>query len=152
MPPIPMPSDSLETSLEMIEMAAGKTDLTALRNSTISSAYHRTLSAAAMIGQNVRNREGDTLGTLKDIMIDMQSGQIAYGVLESGSFLDMDGRLFAIPFGAFTVAENGHIPIINVDTETLRNAEGFDQHTWPDFSNQEWNQKTHSYYGYLPYY
>ena len=120
------------------------------RNTT--SNYRRTLSAGTLMGDKVQNPEGETLGTLKEIMIDVQRGQIAYGVLETGSFLGMGGKLLAIPFEAFTVNEDDHKLILNVDKEVLKNAEGFDKNNWPDFASHEWITRTHDYYGYDPYF
>lgn len=120
------------------------------RNST--NTYHRPLSAATLIGDKIKNREGETLGTLKEIMLDIQSGRIAYGVLESSSFLQMNNKLLAIPFRAFTINESDHTLVLDVNKETIKNAEGFDKNNWPDFASQEWAQRTHSYYGYEPYF
>lgn len=117
-----------------------------------TSNYRRTLSAGTLIGDKVQNYEGETLGTLKEIMLDVQRGQIAYGVLETGSFLGMGGKLLAIPFEAFTVNESDHELILDVEKDVLKKAEGFDKNKWPDFASQEWVARTHSYYGYEPYY
>lgn len=114
--------------------------------------YHRPLAAGVLIGEKVRNREGDTLGTLKELMLDVQRGRVAYGVLESGTFLGMGGKLLAIPFRAFTINEKDHTLVLDViNKEVIKNAEGFDKNNWPDFASQEWAQRTHSYYGYEPY-
>ena len=131
-------------------MATTTNERTTNRNSTTN--YRRTLSAGTLIGDKVKNLQGEDLGKLKEIMLDVHSGRIAYGVLESGSILGMGGKLFAIPFEAFTVNENDHTLILNVDKETLKNAEGFDKNNWPDFGSEEWAQRTHDYYGYESYF
>lgn len=129
-------------------MATMTNDRNTNRNATD---YRLTLSAGTLMGDSVKNQNGDDLGNLKEIMLDVQSGRIAYGVLESGSFLGMGGKLFAIPFEAFGVNEKDHTLTLNVDTETLKNAEGFDKNNWPDTANKQWGQQTHDYYGYSPY-
>jgi sporulation protein YlmC with PRC-barrel domain len=113
--------------------------------------YRRTLSAGTLIGDSVKNAQGEELGTLKEIMLDVERGQIAYGVLETGSFLGMGGKLFAIPFEAFKVDEKDEKLVLNVDKETLKNAEGFDKNNWPDTTSLEWGRKTHQHYGHTPY-
>ena len=127
------------------------TDRNDTRSTTSTTNYRRTLSAGTLIGDSVKNREGENLGNLKEIMLDVQSGRIAYGVLESGSVLGMGGKLFAIPFEAFTVDEQNEKLILNVDKETIKNAEGFDKNNWPDTANPQWAQKTHDHYGYTSY-
>ena len=132
-------------------MATMTTDRNDTRSTTSTTNYRRTLSAGTLIGDSVKNREGENLGNLKEIMLDVQSGRIAYGVLESGSVLGLGGKLFAIPFEAFTVDEQNHKLILNVDKETIKNAEGFDKNNWPDTADPQWAQKTHDYYGYTSY-
>lgn len=112
---------------------------------------NRNLSAGTLIGDSVRNRDGEDLGKLTEIMLDVDRGRIAYGVLESGSFLGMGGKLFAIPFEAFKVDRDDHKLVLDVDKETLRNAEGFDRNDWPDTANEAWAKRTHDYYGVSPY-
>lgn len=48
-----------------------------------------TLSATTLIGDPVRNSEGDALGKIEDFMIDLDSGCIAYAVLSFGGFLGL---------------------------------------------------------------
>ena len=122
-----------------------------MANTVGTNNYRRTLSAGTLIGDPVKNPEGEKLGTLKEIMLDVENGQIAYAVLESGSILGLGGKLFAIPFEAFTIDEKDHKIILNVDKGTLKNAEGFDKNNWPDTTNLDWGRKTHEYYGSTPY-
>ena len=113
--------------------------------------YRRTLSAGTLIGDTVKNTQGEKLGNLKEIMLDVERGQIAYAVLDFGGFMGLGDKLFAVPFEAFTVDEKDHKLILNVDKETLKNAEGFDKNNWPDTANLDWGRKTHQHYGYTPY-
>ena len=39
-----------------------------------------------------------SLGTIKELMIEMSSGKISYAVLAFGGFLGMGDRLFAVPW------------------------------------------------------
>jgi hypothetical protein len=56
------------------------------------------IAASTLEGNSVVNHQDEELGTiLKDIMIDVPQGQVAYAVLESGGMLGMGSKLFAIP-------------------------------------------------------
>lgn len=112
---------------------------------------NRNLSAGTLIGDTVRNPQGEELGKLTEIMLDVERGKIAYGVLESGSILGMGGKLFAIPFQAFSVDRENHQLILNVDKDVIKNAEGFDKNNWPDTANEQWARNTHKHYGFDPY-
>lgn len=113
--------------------------------------YRQTLSASTLIGDKVMNSQGEQLGTLKEIMLDVESGHVAYAVLDFGGFLGMGDKFFAVPWQAFSVDETNRKLVLNVDKETLQQAEGFDKNDWPDTRNPEWGRRLHQHYGYTPY-
>ena len=45
----------------------------------------RIMSASTLEGDNVMNREGEKLGTIEEIMLDVSSGRVAYAVLAAGA-------------------------------------------------------------------
>ncbi|MEO8810679.1 MAG: PRC-barrel domain-containing protein, partial [Rhodanobacter sp.] len=57
----------------------------------------RFLSASTLSGDDIKNPQGDSLGDLKDLMIDTTSGKVAYAVLSFGGILGMGDKLFAVP-------------------------------------------------------
>jgi sporulation protein YlmC with PRC-barrel domain len=118
---------------------------------TTTTTARRTLSAGSLMGDKVVNPAGETLGSLKEIMLDVEHGRIAYGVLESGGFLGLGSKLFAIPFEAFRIDQVHNHLVLDVDTETLQNAQGFDADNWPDTTDPDFIGRTHDYYGYRPY-
>jgi sporulation protein YlmC with PRC-barrel domain len=118
--------------------------------------HPRVLSATTIIGNKVVNREGEQLGNIKDLMIDLDDAQIAYAVLSFGGFLGLGDKLFAIPLEALTFGPHSiedHTVILDVDKEVLKNAPGFDKDRWPDDAQYEagWLLDIYEYYGYSPY-
>ena len=115
--------------------------------------HPRVLSAAKIIGDKVVNTEGELLGNIKDLMIDLDDAQIAYAVLSFGGFLGLGDKLFAIPLEALTFGSEDHTVILDVDKEVLKNAPGFDKDRWPDSAQYEagWLLDIYEYYGYSPY-
>jgi sporulation protein YlmC with PRC-barrel domain len=55
------------------------------------------LSTSSLSGDNVVSPEGESLGEIKDFMVDMDEGRIAYAVLSFGGILGFGDKLFAIP-------------------------------------------------------
>lgn len=51
----------------------------------------RPISFEKVTDTGVENARGDSLGHIEDIMIDKISGQVAYAVLNYGSFLGLMG-------------------------------------------------------------
>ena len=115
--------------------------------------HPRVLSAAKIIGDKVVNREGEQLGNIKDLMIDLDDAQIAYAVLSFGGFLGLGDKLFAIPLEALMFGTEDHTVILDVDKDVLKNAPGFDKDHWPNDAQYEagWLLDIYEYYGYSPY-
>lgn len=109
------------------------------------------LSASTMKGDSVRNREGEDLGEIEEIMLDVRSGRVAYAVLSFGGFLGMGEKLFAIPWEALELDQENERFVLGVDQDTLENAPGFEEDEWPEFADQTWGEEIHAHYGYEPY-
>lgn len=109
------------------------------------------LSSSTISGDKVVNRNGEDLGEIKDLMIDVDTGRVAYAVLESGGFLGLGSKLFAVPLPAMEVDTEHHRFVFDQDKETLKNAPGFDKDHWPDFADRTWGASVHSHYGIRPY-
>jgi sporulation protein YlmC with PRC-barrel domain len=115
--------------------------------------HPRVLSAASIIGAKVVNSEGQPLGSIKDLVIDLDDAQIAYAVLSFGGFMGLGDKLFAIPLEALTFDTQAASAVLDVDKEVLRNAPGFDKDHWPNDAQYEagWLRDIYEYYGYSPY-
>ena len=115
--------------------------------------HPRVLSANSIIGNKVVNTEGEQLGNIKDLMVDLDDTQIAYAVLSFGGLLGLGDKLFAIPLDALTIDTHNQSVVLDVDKEVLKNAPGFDKNHWPDNAQYEagWLLDIYEYYGYSPY-
>ncbi|HYG31471.1 MAG TPA: PRC-barrel domain-containing protein, partial [Methylophilaceae bacterium] len=60
----------------------------------------RLMGADTLIGNDVANHKDEDLGDIKEIMLDVPNGRIAYAVLSFGGFLGMGNKLFAVPWEA----------------------------------------------------
>ena len=76
--------------------------------------HPRVLSASTLEGDKVRNMEGEKLGEVKELMIDLESGRVAYAVLKFGGFLGMGDKLFAVPWEALRVSTEEHEFVLDV--------------------------------------
>jgi sporulation protein YlmC with PRC-barrel domain len=106
-----------------------------------STPYRRMLSADSLSRDCVLNRMNENVGSIKDIMIDLPSGRVAYAVLSVGGFLGMGDRLFAIPWESLVVDEDRKCFILDVDKSRLHNAPGFDKSNWPDMGDTSWDHQ-----------
>ena len=109
------------------------------------------MDAGTLIGDSVVNADDEDLGKVEAIMLDVQSGRIAYAVLSFGGFLGMGTKLFAIPWSALALDTEEKRFILDVPKEKLENAPGFDKDHWPAMADQSWARELHSYYDVTPY-
>ena len=105
------------------------------------------MGADTLTGNDVYNRDGEDLGDIKEIMLNMRTGRVSYAVLSAGGFLGMGERLFAVPWSALTLDTVNKRFTLDVNKERLENAPGFDKDNWPDMSDPTWANGVHSYYG-----
>ena len=113
--------------------------------------------ASKLIGTDVENPQGETLGDIKDVVIDPQTGRMAYAVLAFGGFLGMGEKYFAVPWEALTPktpttkgAQYDRF-VLNVDKEKLKNAPSFNKDNWPDMADRRWAEQVYSFYGVQPH-
>ncbi|MDQ6663210.1 MAG: PRC-barrel domain-containing protein [Acidobacteriota bacterium] len=111
----------------------------------------RVLAAGTLAGDRVRNSTGEDLGRIEEIMIDIDSGRVAYAVLSFGGFLGIGDKLFAVPWEALTINTEDREFVLNVDRQVLEDAPGFDKDKWPDMADADWSSQIHGHYGKKPY-
>ena len=109
------------------------------------------MSADTLVGDSVVNAEGEDLGDIKAIMLDVTTGRIAYAVLSFGGFLGMGDKLFAVPWSALTLDTDEKRFILDVPKDRLENAPGFDKDHWPSMADASWASDVHAHYNARPY-
>lgn len=108
------------------------------------------MGADTLIGNDVYNLQDESLGDIKEIMLDMRSGQVAYAVLSLGGFLGIGEKLFAVPWSALTLDTENKRFVLSVDKDRLEKAPGFDRNKWPNMADPSWEQGIQAYYGTKP--
>lgn len=109
------------------------------------------MAADTLQGDKVINTQGENLGEIEDIMLDVPSGRIAYAVLSFGGVMGVGDKLFAIPWSALTLDADRKCFILDIGKEQLKNAPGFDKDHWPAMADPAWAQQVHSFYNRTPY-
>src|SRR5439155_9897934 len=124
-------------------------------DATVSASTNTALlsfnKASELIGMTVKNRQDEKVGDIKDLIVDLHSGRVAYAVLSSGGILGIGNKLVAVPARSFEYSEADKKLVLNVDKETLANAPRFDKDHWPDINDLRWNTELYQHYGQEPY-
>ena len=113
-------------------------------NETINTKITTTSQLAA---DDVYNLKSEKLGSIKELMLDIQSGKVCYAVLSFGGFLSLGEKLFAVPWNALTVDTENQRFVMDTDEERLKSAPGFDADNWPNMADTTWEKSIHAYYG-----
>lgn len=108
------------------------------------------MGAATLTGDSVVNHNDESLGDIKEIMLDMRSGRVAYAVLSFGGLLGMGDKLFAVPWSALRLDTVNKRFVLNAEKAKLESAPGFDKDRWPNMADVSWEQGIHTYYGTQP--
>lgn len=89
------------------------------------------MSADTIKGYKVVNTNGDNLGRIENLMIDLDNGRVAYAALSLGEFLGISDKLFAVPWQALSFISDEQAFILAVPRNILEKAEGFDKDKCP---------------------
>jgi|LNFM01.1.fsa_nt_gb sporulation protein YlmC with PRC-barrel domain len=105
------------------------------------------MGAETLIGNDVYNKQGEDIGDIKEIMLDMASGRVGYAVLSFGAFFGFGEKLFAVPWKALTLDTKNRRFVLDVAKSRLADAPGFNKDMWPDMADQAWSTEVHAFYG-----
>ena len=108
----------------------------------------RSFRASKLSGLNVRNNEGEKVGTINDLVVDVATGKVEYAALSVGGVLGIGDKLFAVPFSElkFDHGRDEMYFVLNISKEKLQAAPGFDQSSWPNFADTHWREQIDKYY------
>lgn len=108
------------------------------------------LEADRIIGCKVENPQGENLGKIETLIINLEEGRIVCAVLSFGGFLGLGEKLFPVPLQALMFNADGDKAIIDIDKERLKNAPGYDRDQLPDMGDRNWTSQIYRHYGYAP--
>jgi sporulation protein YlmC with PRC-barrel domain len=107
--------------------------------------WERMHRLSQIIGSDVRNREGQKIGDLKDLIIDNQ-GNVQLAVVSTGGFLGIGDRLHAVPWAALRAGTSGD-RLLDMDRTQLHRVPGFTEGNWPDLSSEAWQAENRRQFG-----
>jgi sporulation protein YlmC with PRC-barrel domain len=94
--------------------------------------------ASNLIGMEVKNSQGEKLGKIEEIVLNLESGEVAYCVLTADAGLFQGENRHAVPLQAFQRSATEDTLILNANKEKLERAKGFSDNNWPSVDNPTW--------------
>ncbi|HSF32477.1 MAG TPA: PRC-barrel domain-containing protein [Candidatus Tectomicrobia bacterium] len=109
------------------------------------------LRTKTLFDYRVKSPQGEDLGRIEEVMIDMEMGRVAYAVLSFGGFLGLGDKWVPVPWDAVALQPDEKVLLLKIEKEKLQKAPNFERASLPDLANRQWGAVIHTYYGYPPY-
>jgi hypothetical protein len=107
--------------------------------------------ASKFIGKPVKNLQGESLGKVENLIVDVAAGRIVAVIISSGGFLGMANELSAVPPTAFDSAQRDTLQLDTTKNE-LASSPHFQAHHWPNFSQPGYAGGMYHAYKVEPYF
>jgi sporulation protein YlmC with PRC-barrel domain len=109
-----------------------------------SGADVRIERVSALIGGEIRNKTGEHVGEVRDLVFD-KDGRISYAVLSFGGMIGHGEKYFAAPWESI-VPGPGNTFVMDVDSKRLKDSPSVDKKDWPASANGVWAAEADRYY------
>jgi sporulation protein YlmC with PRC-barrel domain len=112
------------------------------------------MPSSDITGINVLNKQGEKLGTINDLVIDLKTGEVRYAALSHGGVAGIGAKLFAVPFQAMQFVfgkpndSNDRHFVLDATKEHFDNAKGFDSSHWPNVADPKWGETVDKQFNY----
>ena len=130
----------------------GGTEITEVRSygETRRERLGATEKASVLIGMEVKNYQGEKLGKVDDLAIDVESGRLVQVILSTGGFLGVGDSLSAVPPGALHHDVAQKVLHLDASKEKLKGAPAFESTRWAECCDSNHLSAVYGYYGQEP--
>jgi sporulation protein YlmC with PRC-barrel domain len=97
-------------------------------------------------GTAVYDPRGERQGSIYNFMVNKQSGQVEYAVLQFGGFLGLGSDYYPLPWSKLTYDTGQGGYVIDVGTDTLQGAPHYADEEEPIY-NRDYGSQVYDYYG-----
>jgi sporulation protein YlmC with PRC-barrel domain len=80
------------------------------------------IRATKVIGTSVKNRAGESIGKIEDVVLDKVSNHIVFAVIGFGGFLGMGEKYHPVPWQTLDYDETKNAYVVNFTKEILEGA------------------------------
>jgi len=119
--------------------------------STTPSGHTSAIRAQKVLGTDVHNRAGDSIGKVEDLVLDKQSNNIMFAVVSFGGFLGIGEKYHPIPWSSLDYDEAQKAYVVSFTKEQLQQGpyDSLEALTRGDMRN--YRDKAYDHYQ-VPYY
>lgn len=95
----------------------------------------------------VKDKNGEDIGKVHDLLVDLTENKVRFLVVESGGFLGMGEKRSFIPVDAISLITKDEVHLGH-SRQRVAGAPPYDPEL---INNREYHQSSYAYYGYAPY-
>src|SRR5881394_888909 len=122
---------------------------------TSTSSNTTYVETSKFIGKPVKSSSGEEIGTVKDVVLDRNTGCMAYTVLSTsggggGGRVSGGGKMVAVPWTVYSPTSDVSALTVTVDRDRIYNAPVFDYARIEEYSRPDYINNVYSYYGVSP--
>lgn len=111
----------------------------------------RLISSSRVEGTPVYNLDGEKLGTVDSMMIDRDTGQVAYAVMAFGGFLGMGERRHPMPWKTMVYDKAREGYVVTLSREELEAAPNMDANEFGRLDDRDYEETVYTHYKAEPY-
>ena len=122
------------------------------RIATLSEAGAPGSAGAAMwittlVGYAVYNHRGEEVGDIKDVLLEVRSGKVAYALLSFRAIVGLGEKVFPVPWRALTFDGENRRFLLKIDKHRLADAPGYHKTRSSHITDPAWVRDIDSFYG-----
>jgi sporulation protein YlmC with PRC-barrel domain len=117
-----------------------------LVNKTISKSGTLLIEGRTLIKSTILNKKGSKLGRINEIILDISGGKIIFIIISFGGIYGFGERLTAVPWRLLRFNDIQKKYILDVESNELYTAPGFDNNSWPETNGPYWYEIIEEYY------
>jgi sporulation protein YlmC with PRC-barrel domain len=111
----------------------------------------QSLRLSKILGEKVQDLQGENIGRLDNVMIDLHQGKLAFGIVSMRhGFLGLDKEFAAVPWTALDLASEPGIAKLNADRDTLA-AIAFESDNFPNLADPQYSRQLFERFHATPY-
>ena len=114
--------------------------------------FRQVEHAGAAIGTMVKDSDGNVLGRVDDLSLDLENRCVAEVIVSSGGFLGFGVRTVGVPPGALTFDSADEMFLINVDQKKFKAAPALSMSKWTEHRESQRMAAEYRFYGQEPYF
>lgn len=117
----------------------------------LDESTHDLISSDRVEGTAVYGRDGDRIGSVRNLMITKRGGQVTDVIISVGGFLGMGSELHSLPWSKFDYNTELGGYQLDVTEDQLKNAPTFGENETERPYDREWQTNVYQYWQVTPY-